>query len=132
MITTLHRLDLDEPGTFIGARVVCLGTDDDICRQWCAEGCEEGCYGGGIIPSPDPGLIAQAPLAGHRWESIGSCRIADWINACGVEDSHVDEGAFPWDEDGNSQPGIRSGFIEEEWTGDDYVWSYAEDVEVPA
>jgi hypothetical protein len=122
----LHRIDLAEPGTFDGARAVCLGTDDDRCRQWCAEGCEEACSGRRIIPPPAPELIAQAPVEGHRWEPIGSCRVAEWIDAAGLEDTCADDDALAWDKAMETQPGIRSGFIEEEWTGDDYVWSYAD------
>jgi hypothetical protein len=134
-VTAQHRLDLWKPGTFEGARVVCLGDADDICRQWCADGCEEECFET-IIPPPDPGLIAMAPVAGHRWGPYdGGCRVADWINNCGVEDTYADDMdpvLFAWDDDGETQPNIRGGLIEEEWTGDDYIWSYAEPAPVVA
>jgi hypothetical protein len=106
-----HRLDLFEEGTLSGAAVVCLGGPGNECRWWCADparNCE--------TCSPDT----------HPWEPIGSCRIADWINACGVDDCHADADDFPFDEEGDSQPGIRSGLIETEWTGDDYIWRYPE------
>lgn len=127
-----HRLDLDQPGTFAFARVVCLGGPDDICQQWCAEGCEEECYGEDVVYPPVE-LIVMAPVAGHRWEPMDppSCRVADWINNCGIADTYAgDEAVLAWDDETDSQPKIRSGLIAEEWTGDDYVWDYAE--EAPA
>lgn len=124
-----HRIELYEEGTLTGARVVCLGADDDECHQWCGEGCEEECTGYPWLP-PDTPLVAQAPVVGHRAQLYNGCRIADWINGCGIEDTHVDDGAFPWDDDTDTQPDIRSGLIEVEWTGHDYVWNYPD--EVPA
>lgn len=125
----LHRVDLFEEGTLAGARAVCLAPDTAACRQWCAEGCEEYCSADEILLSGvDVELVAQAPLAGHRWAPIGSCREADWINACGVEDCCADDEALRFDVDGDGvlRPAVRSGYIETEWTGDDYVWSYAD------
>ena len=128
-MTAQHRLDLSDPGTFVGARVVCLGTDADECHQWCAEGCEEECSGWPWIP-PGTEVVAMAPPTGHRSELYaqdrpGDCRITDWINNCGHEDTYAgDEELLRWDEDGELQDGIVSGLIEVEWTGDDYVWSY--------
>lgn len=122
---TTHRLELAEAGTFTGARIVCDGDDTSLCRQWCAEGCEEGCWHD-PIPA-DTELIAQAPADGHRWEPIGSCRAADWINARGVEDSHTDDDGFPFDEDGDHQLGVRSAPVDVMWNDDDYVWAYVED-----
>lgn len=124
-MSALHRLDLFEAGSFSGAVVVCLAPDTDLCRQWCAEGCEEGCWHTPITAADE--LVAQATVDGHRWEPIGSCRMADWINAVGVEELLADPDGFPFDEDGDRQIGVRSGLIDIEWNDDDYVWSYAED-----
>lgn len=128
-MTAQHRLDLYEEGSLSGATVVCLGTDADDCHQWCGEGCEEECAGWPWIP-PGTELVAQAPVVGHRAEVYPGCREADWINACGIEDTAADEDIlrFDADGDGDTQPGIRSGLIEIEWTGDDYIWSYVEPV----
>ena len=104
-----HRLDLWEPGTFVGATVVCLGGPDHECRWWCDE---------------DTGCEQCGPGGEHRWAPVAYCRIAEWINSCGIDDTHDDNEPLPWDEDGEGQPGIRSGLIETEWTGDDYVWRY--------
>ena len=124
---TLHRLDLAEPGTLRGATVVCLAPETAICRQWCTE-CSpdaEGCTHEPILAGAPINLWRDADA--HRWGPYeGGCREADWINNCGVEDTHVDEGAFPWDDATDSQPGIVSGYIAIDWTGDDYVWSYDE------
>lgn len=123
MPTHLHHLTLALPGTFAGATVTCLADDTALCRRWCIEGCEEAC---GHTPLPvDAELVAMAPLDGHRWGPTGSCSAADWINACGVEDSHVDGDGFPFDDDGGDQVGVRSGPVDVSWNGDDYVWAHA-------
>jgi hypothetical protein len=128
MRTSLHRLDLASPGTFAGARVVCLGGPDDLCRQWCAEGCEEECY---RFPLPaDVELVAQAPVEGHRWAPLDPpyCREAEWLNSTDpLQESAEDPDAFPFDEDGVAQLGVRSGFIDLVWDGGDYVWSYCDE-----
>lgn len=123
-MTAQHRLELAEPGSFAGARVVCLGTEEDLCRRWCAEGCEEGCWHTPLAAEVE--LVAQAPVEGHRWEPLGYCREATWLEAVGIEELHADPDGFPFDEDGAAQLGVRSGLIEISWTDDDYVWSYAE------
>lgn len=112
-----HRLDLYEPGSLTGAAVVCLGGPGNECRWWCAE------------PGAD---CEQCSPGEHAWTPTSSCRIADWINNCGVEDTYAgDDAVLRWqdwgDEEKETQPGIHSGLIETEWTGDDYVWSYPEE-----
>lgn len=123
----LHRIVLDTPGTLAGARAVCLAPDTAECRQWCTEGCEDGCWETPLLTGADgqpAELVAQAPIAGHRWAPYGGCRGADWINAAGVEDSHTDDG-FPFEDDRPDQLRPRSGPVTISWTGDDYVWEYA-------
>lgn len=105
-----HRLDLYEEGSFSGARVVCLGASYSECQWWCADrdrDCQE-C-------SPDD----------HPWEYIGSCRIADWINGAGLDETYAgDPKRLVFDEEGEKQPGIVSGLIQTAWTGSDYVWRF--------
>lgn len=127
-MSAAHRLDLFEAGTLTGARVVCLGTDADICRQWCAEGCEEGCYGEPILwPWPEDLPVAQAPLDGHRWKPYeDGCRIAEWLNAGDLSDTCADEDRLRFCADGCCQPGIRSGLIDVSWDGDDYLWEWVD------
>jgi hypothetical protein len=122
-----HRLDLAEPGTFMGARVICLGGPADMCQQWCAEGCEEQCYETPILSGAQIELVAQAPIDGHRWEPTGSCGIADWLDAGDLAETYTgDDDIWQWDDDGETQPGIRSGLIDVSWDGEDYLWDYAE------
>jgi hypothetical protein len=115
-------------------RFGCTGGPEDECHQWCAEGCEEQCYGGRIILSGHLAeLVAQAPLDGHRWEPMppdgSSCRIVDWLDAGDWQDT-----GFNADGEEISRDQLLPGthVIEEEWTGDDYTWSYAEPAAVPA
>jgi hypothetical protein len=134
-VTALHYADveLDGDGEPWLVRFVCTGSPEEVCRQWCAEGCEEACYGEPIRLWPhDEELVAQAPPAGHRWEPYSkdgtSCRIVDWLDAVGWEETG-------WVDDGNGdrevtvvdlRPGRHR--IEEEWTGDDYIWRYPAEV----
>lgn len=112
-----HRLDLYEEGTLTGATVVCLGDAGAECRWWCSE--------------PGADCETCGPAGDHAWGPVPYCRIAEWINAVGVEDTCADEDRLRFDVDGDSQPGIRSGLIETEWTGDDYVWTYPEPEPAP-
>lgn len=102
-----HRLELHTEGTFCGGIVVCLGGSDNECQWWCTGDCE------------------QCAPGDHPWQPIAYCRVSEWINARGLDDTYVGDPARPrWDEEHDNQPGIRSGTIETEWTGDDYVWRY--------
>jgi hypothetical protein len=125
-VTAEHTVtvEADDDGTPYAFQFACTGGPDDVCHQWCAEGCDEECIGGGIIlsaASVEPN--AQAPLAGHRWEPMPpdgrSCRVVDWLDAAGAADTYADE-------DEPHRPGTHR--IAEEWTGDDYMWSYADPV----
>jgi hypothetical protein len=116
-VTYTIEVDEDSAGDLWVVRIVCHAAEDAICRCWCAEGCEETCYGSRIyVAAEPPELVAQAPTEGHRWAPIGSCRIVDWLEACGAEDSH--------DEEEPLRPGTHP--IEADWDGDMYVWRYAE------
>jgi len=132
-VTAVHYADvtLDADGTVESVRFTCAGGPADLCHQWCAEGCEELCYGTPIrlwSPGQDvPELIAQAPAQGHQWEPMppdgSSCRVVDWLDASGDwRDTYAGE-----DQD---TPQLRAGrhVITEEWDGDNYLWSYAEDL----
>lgn len=130
------EVELYEDGGGAFVRFVCTGTDEDLCRQWCAEGCEESCNGGLPIRwtanGPGVELVAQAPVDGHRWEPtprIGesSCREMDWLDAVGWQDTGwVDDPDPGVGEREVAVRDLRDGRhrIEIEWTGDDYVWRY--------
>lgn len=121
---------------YASVRFVCTGGPEDECHQWCAEGCEETCLGGAIILSgAELELVAQAPALGHRWEPMppdgSSCRIVDWLDAVGWQDTgwveEPDAGGEREVTHADLRPGLHR--IEEEWTGDDYIWRYpAEDL----
>ena len=103
----------------------CNGNPDDLCRQWCTV-CEEECTGNPIINGHLIEVIAQAPVDGHPYAPYHdgqSCRIVDWLEAGDAEDTYI----------GEDEP-LRVGthVINEEWTGDEYVWQYAEDGAVTA
>lgn len=119
-----HRIELAEPGTLIGARVVCDGEAGDVCQQWCAEGCEEQCYETPILGPDWPELCAMAPYEGHRWEPIGSCRVTDWLNAGDLGEACLDEDVLQFDDAGEAQPALRSGVLSVSWDGDSYLWEY--------
>lgn len=127
-MTAQHFVDveLDEDGDVFLVTFVCAGTAGDICHQWCAEGCEEYCSSTPILTGAEVEIVAQAPLDGHRWEPMpldGSyCRVVDWLDASGWNETG-------WNEEDTeiSADQLRPGrhLIEEEWTGDDYIWRYA-------
>lgn len=107
------------------ARFVCTEPEGSLCRAWCVE-CEEQCVARSVYVAAEPlDPIAQAPVEGHRFAPIASCRIVDWLGAGGsgdMEELHA--------EDEPLRPGLHP--IEEEWDGDTYLWSYAEPEPEPA
>lgn len=131
-MTAQHFADveLDADGNPDVVRFVCSGGPDDECHQWCAEGCEEQCYGGDLILTGAKHPInLWRPVDAHRWAPMPPdgtrCRIAEWLGACGwqdtgwVDDEKVgDREVTPAD----LRPGRH--LIEDEWTGDDYIWRY--------
>ena len=102
----------DEARVQTRVRFSCSGDDTSECHQWCAEGCEEQCLGYGT----------------HRWTAEayrpGGCRIVDWLDATGAEDSYTGDDYAPHGQPQPFRPGRHQ--IETEWTGDEYVWSYFE------
>lgn len=115
-------VDIDDDGYVCGFTFTCSGGSTDDCHQWCADGCEETCTAPDVILWPlsaDIGPVAQAPIDVHRWQPMvpPTCRIVDWLDACGGTDTYVDE----------DEP-HRSGRhpIDVDWTGDDYQWTYRE------
>lgn len=119
-MTAAHTItaELDDHGTPDLIRFACTGGPDDNCHQWCTEGCEEFCYASPERkPQPDGTVI----VTGHHWAPMPpdgrSCRIVDWLDASGAEDTHADE-------DEPYRPGTHP--ITAAWDGGDYVWAYAE------
>lgn len=125
-MSALHYADveLDDDGGALSVLFMCTGGPDDVCHQWCAQGCEESCTAPPKRRPADPLNFVEGTYitAGHRWADTGSCRIVDWFDAVGWRDTG-------WTQDDNeiSAEQLRPGrhLIEEEWTGDDYIWRYA-------
>lgn len=130
-MTVEHFIDveLDEDNYPSSVRFVCTGTADDICHRWCAEGCEESCTDSHYCETAceEPCGREGQP---HRWEPISdgtSCRIVDWLDAVGWQDSGWHDDPELGDVEITAEQ-LRPGRhrIEEEWTGDDYIWRYPE------
>lgn len=109
-MTATHSVtvETDDDGTAHSHTFTCTGTAADECHQWCSQGCDESC------PGP----------ATHRWEDTGECRILVWYDALDVSDTYADSEDDPWPN--------RSGRIEDEWTGDGYIWRYRDDAPTEA
>lgn len=125
-MTHFVEVSVEDEGTpdavYTIERFVCEAPDGSLCRSWCVE-CEETCSATPILGSVE--VVAQAPVDGHRYEPVNHCRIVEWLGAGDAmdrEDLHA--------EDEPLRPGRHP--IDEEWTGDDYVWSYAEPDPEPA
>lgn len=129
-MTAAHyaEAELDDDGTPIYVRFTCTGGPADICHQWCVS-CEESCTGTPVLWPTATEQVAQAPSGEHQWKPMppdgSSCRITDWLDAIGWEDSGWTE-----DDDQITAEQLRPGrhLIEEEWTGDDYIWRYPTEV----
>lgn len=93
----------DGTPSWFGLTFACSGGPEDTCRQWCAEGCEEECFRYGE----------------HRWAPLNPpyYRVVEWLDAVGSEETYAGD-------DESLRVGTHR--IEEEWTGDDYLWRYAE------
>lgn len=96
----------------------CDAPEGSLCRSWCAEGCDEVCYGTPILGG-EVEVVAQAPLAGHRWEPVPYCGVVEWLNGSDAYDREEAHGV-----DESLRPGVHP--IEYEWDGDTYLWHYAE------
>lgn len=123
-------VELDTDGDPWVVHFVCTGGAEDICRQWCVS-CEESCTGTPVLTPAEVELIGQAPTDQHQWapytvSGSTSCRIVDWLEAVGWQDSGwVDEPDNGGEREVTAAD-LRSGrhLIEEEWTGEDYIWRY--------
>ena len=78
--------------------VVCHCGEGADCRMDCTEGCE----------SWD--LVTHE----HPMKDTGRCLFVEWIDAEGVQDSHV----------GSHAP--KDDYITPEWDGDHYTWTYSD------
>lgn len=116
-----HRVEveLDDDGAPLFVRFTCDAPDGSLCRSWCTV-CEEECSGTPILGPVE--LIAQATIDGHPYEPVPYCRIVEWLDAAGWDETH--------DEDEPLRPGAEP--IEDEWDGDSYLWHYAEPEPEPA
>lgn len=114
------EVDLDEDGAPRVARFACHEPEGALCRSWCTV-CDETCAGTPILEPVE--LIAQAPVDGHPYEPVSSCRFVDYLDAADwPEEVHA--------EDEPLRPGVHP--IECEWDGDTYLWRYAEPEPEPA
>lgn len=133
-MTHLVEVDRNEDDELYVVRFVCEAAPEALCRAWCADGCEEVCLARTVYVAAEPLLLAQAPPEGHRFVPMDppSCRVADWLNVGDAYDRAELYSGIEVDERGHVllRPGRRP--IEDEWDGDGYLWSYADEVAEPA
>ena len=132
-MTHLVEVDRNEDDELYVVRFVCKAAPDAVCRSWCADGCDEVCRARSVYVSAEPVEVAQAPVDSHRFVPMDppSCRVADWLN---VGDAYDREELYAGIElDERNRPILRPGLqpIEEEWDGDSYLWSYADELTEP-
>lgn len=108
------EVELDEDGDVRALGFACTAPEGSLCRSWCTV-CEETCSATPILGPVEQ--VAQAPVDGHPYEPVASCRVVDYLDAADwPEDVHA--------EDEPLRPGVHP--IEEEWDGDTYLWRYAD------
>jgi hypothetical protein len=93
-----HSVKWTIDGDQIYGAVTCHCVEGADCRMTCPDGCEAW-----ILTGHEHGLI-----------DYGECLVVEWFDNVGLEDSH-----------GPISEPLRDGFIDPEWDGDGWTWTYS-------